>query len=205
MSFSSFSTGFAASAALVAAIGAQNAYVLRLGLRGVHVLPVILVCIASDVLLIGAGVAGMGSVVASSPGVLAFARWGGAAFLAAYGVLALSRATRPGGALGASAEAPVSAARAVLTTLGFTFLNPHVYLDTVLLLGTLGATQPEGGHVAYVAGATTASACWFVALGYGARRLAPVFATPRAWRFLDAGVGALMLVLAAGLARARLG
>jgi len=204
MNWSSFPAGFAASAALIAAIGAQNAYVLRLGLRGTHVLPVVFVCVASDALLVGAGVAGMGSALSSAPAVLAVARWGGAAFLAAYGAFALLRAARSGGeGLAASDEAPPSAARAILTTLGFTFLNPHVYLDTVLLLGTLGATQPEGGGAPFVAGATAASACWFFTLGFGARRLAPLFATRRAWRILDGGVGALMLVLAVGVARWR--
>jgi L-lysine exporter family protein LysE/ArgO len=201
MNWQSFPVGFAASAALVAAIGAQNAYVLRLGLCGLHVVPVVLVCIASDLLLIAAGVLGMGSLVGSYPGFLSVVRWGGAAFLALYGVLALGRAARSvGGGLEVSRTRTVTLARTLATVLVLTFLNPHVYLDTVVLLGALGSAEPVGGRLPFVLGATAASASWFVALGWGARRLSPLFARRHAWRVLDAGVGVLMLVLAVGVA-----
>jgi L-lysine exporter family protein LysE/ArgO len=198
----SFPSGFFASAALVAAIGAQNAYVLRLGLRRLHVAPVVLLCIVSDALLIAAGVLGMGSLLASWPALLVVARWGGVAFLAAYGVFALRRAVRADGAgLAAASARGTSLARTLVTVLGLTFLNPHVYLDTVVLLGALGSAEPAAGRVPFVLGAVLASATWFVALGFGARRLSPLFARPHAWRVLDAGVGALMLALAVGVAR----
>ena len=198
----SFPAGFAASSALIAAIGAQNAFVLRLGLHGRHVAPIVLLCIASDALLVAAGVLGMGTLIAASPVVLSVARWGGAAFLCAYGLVALRRAwlARSGG-LEAADSRGGSLASAVATALGFTFLNPHVYLDTVVLLGAIGSAQPLAGRVPFIAGATGASAVWFVALGFGARRLSPLFARPHAWRILDAGIGALMLLLAVGVAR----
>ncbi len=200
MNWHSYSTGFLASAALIMAIGAQNAFVLRLGLRGQNVLPVIVLCAVSDAILITLGVCGLGSVIAASPGLLAAARWGGAAFLVAYGVFAFQRALRPAGAaLTADASSDVPVGRILVTALGFTFLNPHVYLDTIVLLGALGASQPAAGQVPFVLGSTTASLAWFLALGYGARGLAPVFANPLAWRVLDALVGALMLALALGL------
>ena len=202
MHWQSLLAGFGASAALVAAIGAQNAYVLRLGLRGEHVVPVVLLCIASDALLIAAGVLGVGSLVAGSPALFSVARWGGAAFLAGYGLLALRRAVRAeGGALSAASARPAALGRTLATALGFTFLNPHVYLDTVVLLGALGSAEPLAGRAPFVLGATLASAAWFVALGLGARRLSPLFARRHAWRILDAGVAALMLALAVGVAR----
>ena len=198
----SFPAGFFASAALIAAIGAQNAYVLRLGLRRLHVAPVVLLCIVSDALLIAAGVLGMGSLMASWPALLVVARWGGVAFLAAYGIFALRRAARPGVAGLAAADARGnSLLRTLVTVLGLTFLNPHVYLDTVVLLGALGSAEPADGRVPFVLGAVLASAAWFLALGFGARWLSPLFARPGAWRVLDAGVGALMLFLAVGVAR----
>ncbi len=197
----SFPTGFAASAALVASIGAQNTYVLRLGLRRLHLVPVVALCIVSDALLIGAGVLGMGTLIAAHPAALAAARWGGVAFLVAYGLFALRRAlfARGGARGGAAASAPL--APTLMTVLALTFLNPHVYLDTVVLLGALGSAEPAAGRVPFVLGATAASALWFGVLGFGARRLSPLFARPRAWRVLDAGVGALMLALAFGVAR----
>ena len=198
----SFPTGFAASAALVAAIGAQNAFVLRLGLRRLHVWPVVLVCIASDALLIAAGVVGMGTLVASHPAFLSVARWGGVAFLVAYGLFALRRAlVAEGAALEAAAARGTPLARTLGTVLALSFLNPHVYLDTGVLLGALGSAEPAGGRVPFVLGATAASAAWFVLLGFGAHRLSPLFARRHAWRLLDAGVGALMLALAVGVAR----
>jgi L-lysine exporter family protein LysE/ArgO len=201
-SWQSFPTGFVASAALVAAIGAQNAYVLRLGLRRLHVAPVVVLCIASDALLIAAGVLGMGTLVASFPSFLSVARWAGVAFLVAYGLFALRRAVAAGGGtLGGEGGRTTPLARTLGTVLALTFLNPHVYLDTVVLLGALGSAEPTGGRLPFVLGATAASAVWFLSLGFGARRLSPLFARRHAWRILDAGVGVLMLALALGVAR----
>jgi L-lysine exporter family protein LysE/ArgO len=202
MSWHSFPVGFAAAASLVAAVGPQNAYVLRLGLGARQVFQVVLLCIAADAILVAAGVFGLGSFIAASPTLLAIARWGGAAFLAVYGFIALRRSLLARSAsLAPSRTDDVSCGRTLLTTLGFTFLNPLVYVDTVVLLGVLGGAEPAAGRVPFGIGATTASALWFVALGYGARRLAPVFARRAAWRWLDAGTAMLMLVLATDVAR----
>ncbi|NYI57911.1 LysE/ArgO family amino acid transporter [Cellulomonas soli] len=191
--------GLLTGLSLIVAIGAQNAFVLRQGIRREHVLPVVLVCAGADALLVTAGVAGLGRLVSEHPDVLAAARWGGAAFLLAYGVLAALRAGRP--ATLEPADAGPASLRAVLAAaLGFTFLNPHVYLDTVVLLGSLAQQHgPGGGTVAFGAGAVTASVLWFGALGFGAARLAGVFARPAAWRVLDGTVAVLMVGLAVSL------
>lgn len=198
---SAFANGFALSAALIVAIGAQNAFVLRQGLRREHVGPVVLFCAAVDALLIAAGVAGLGTLIGAAPALTGALTLGGALFLGWYGLSALRRALRPG-ALAAEDAAVAPGRRAVLLrAAGFTLLNPHVYLDTVLLVGTVGATHAPAAQPAFVAGAALASLLWFVALGYGARLLAPLLARPGAWRVLDLMVGAAMLALAAGLVR----
>lgn len=189
--------GFGASLALIAAIGAQNAFVLRQGLRREHVLPIVLTCAASDALLIALGIGGLGAVILGDPRAVAVARWGGAAFLLGYAVLAARRALRPGG-LTPTDLRPTALRTALLSCLAFTYLNPHVYLDTVLLLGTV-ANQHQHRWL-FGAGAVLASATWFTVLGVGAHRLAPVFARPTAWRVVDGGVAALMLAMAASLA-----
>lgn len=193
-------SGFGLSAALIVAIGAQNAFVLRQGLRREHVGPIVLFCTMADVALMAAGVAGLGAALERLPGLTSALALGGALFLGWYGVGALHRALRPQAALAADPRGkalPLGAALA--RTAGFTLLNPHVYLDTVLLVGAVGAAQPPEGRPAFVAGAGLASALCFVSLGYGARLLAPLFARPAAWRVLDAVVGATMLTLALGL------
>lgn len=198
---SAFLDGFALSAALILAVGAQNAFVLRQGLRREHVGPVVLFCALADATLIAAGVAGLGAVLERLPGLAIALTLGGALFLGWYGIGALRRALRPAGGLAADGLAgPLSLGAALARTAGFTLLNPHVYLDTVLLVGAVGASQPTGGQAGFVVGAALASALWFAALGYGARLLAPLFARPAAWRVLDALVGGTMLTLAAGLA-----
>ena len=195
----SFAAGFALSLSLILAIGAQNAFVLRQGLRGRHVGVVVLVCILSEAVLIFAGVAGFGALVAEVPAVERIARWGGAAFLLAYGTASLLRAWRAREALeAASAPEADSLGAAVLTCLALTWLNPHVYLDTVVLIGAVATQWGDAGWL-FGAGALGASALFFVALGYGARVLQPVFARPGAWVVLDAGVGILMIALAAAL------
>lgn len=189
--------GFATCLTLVVAIGAQNAFVLRQGIRGEHVLVVVALCTVCDVILIAAGVAGFGVLVTSHPDAMTVARVGGAAFLIGYGVLAALRATRPGG-LTTSQQAPERAAGVVLTCLALTFLNPHVYLDTVVLLGALANEQRDGRWL-FGLGAIGASAVWFSTLGFGARRLRGLFSRATAWQVLDALIAVTMLGLAVAL------
>ena len=191
--------GFSLGLSLILAIGAQNAFVLRQGLMGRHVGAVCLTCAASDAVLIAAGVAGFGWLVEAAPWVEPVFRWGGVAFLAAYGAMAFRSAWRGGSALRAAEGAGAGLGATVATCLALTWLNPHVYLDTVVLLGSVAASQ-EGSRLAFGAGAVTASFAFFFALGYGARALRPVFARPNAWRALDAGVGIVMWAIAARLA-----
>lgn len=193
-----FAKGFLTSAALIIAIGAQNAFVLRQVLKREHVREVVLVCALSDVLLIALGVAGLGLLVQSSTPLVALARWGGAGFLLAYGALAARRAWL-GGRMALPSAAPMSRRSALAACLAFTYLNPHCWLDTVVLLGAVAAQQPDGGRWVFGAGAAGASVAWFVALGYGARLLGPLFTRPRAWRVLDALVALLMWTIAASL------
>ena len=192
--------GFLIGGGLILAIGAQNAFVLRQGLRGEHVLLVCLTCAVSDALLISAGVSGFGLLVARLPLVEPAFRLAGVAFLVAYGARALLSAARGGGeALVAAERAAPSRRVALATCLAFTWLNPHVYLDTVVMLGSI-SSRYAGARVEFAAGAIVASFAFFFSLGFGARLLQPTFAKPRAWRALDAGIGAIMLALAAGLA-----
>lgn len=190
--------GFAFGLSLIVAIGAQNAFVLRQGILRRHVVAVVLVCALSDLILIAAGVAGAGFVIDKAPGVLTFAYWGGAIFLFCYGALSARRAWRPS-TLTADHEPGVARiGAAVLTALALTWLNPHVYLDTVVLLGSVAATY-DTARVWFGAGAAAASLVWFCALGFGARLLRPAFANPCAWRFLDGAIAVFMLALGAGL------
>jgi len=194
--------GFALAAGLIVAIGAQNAFVLRQGLAREHVGAVVLFCALADALLMALGVLGAGQALAAAPRLAALLAGGGALFLLAYGLRALARALRPGQLVAASTHGSAPTRAAVLAqAAAFTLLNPHVYLDTVALVGAVGAQQPPGLRAAFLAGACSASAAWFALLGYGARRLAPWFARPAAWRQLDAAVGLTMLWLAAWLAR----
>lgn len=196
-----FATGFALSAALIVAIGAQNLFVLRQALRREHVLPIILFCGSADALLIGAGVTGLGALVGAVPRLTQVLALGGAAFLGWHGIQALRRATG-NAAMVAVAGQGITLGQALAATAGFTFLNPHVYLDTVLLMGAAGSAQPAELRPLFVAGAATASFTWFFALGYGARLLQPLFARPAAWRVLDGFVAAVMLLMATTLATA---
>ncbi|MFI7603298.1 LysE/ArgO family amino acid transporter [Actinoplanes sp. NPDC049681] len=188
--------GFAASVVLIVAIGAQNAFVLRQGLRREHVVPVVLTCAISDALLISAGIAGLGTVVARHPAAVTAIRWCGAAFLVGYALLAAKRALRPA-ALSPTGTTPATLRATLLTCLALTYLNPHVYLDTVLLLGSLA--QQYADRWLFGVGAAAASATWFVALGLGARKLAPVLNRPVAWRILDCLIAAVMAGLAVAL------
>jgi L-lysine exporter family protein LysE/ArgO len=190
--------GFLASFTLIAAIGAQNAFVLRQGIRGEHVLTVVAVCTVSDILLISAGIAGFGALINAHPSVVDVAKFGGAAFLVGYGLLAARRAWRPS-SLTPSEAAPARLLQVVITCLALTFLNPHVYLDTVVLLGAL-ANEHRDDRWLFGIGAVTASAVWFVSLGLGARRLANLFATPLTWRVLDSLIAIMMIGLGISVA-----
>lgn len=192
-------TGLGAGLALIIAIGAQNAFVLRQGIRGEHVGLVVLVCMLSDIVLIGAGIFGIGAVITAVPAVVVVIRLAGAAFLIAYAVLAARRAVRPGTLTVGKQQGALSRKAALVTVLTLTWLNPHVYLDTVLLLGTL-ANQHGDLRWWFGAGAVLGSVIWFGALGLGARFLRPVFAKPGAWRVLDGLIAAVMLFLGVKMA-----
>lgn len=191
-------SGFLLGASLIIAIGAQNAFILRQGLLRRHVFILCLICGFSDAVLIGLGVAGLGSLIAGSSLLLAIVTLGGAVFLACYAVLAFRRALNPE-AMKAANEGGTSLRAAIATCLAFTFLNPHVYLDTVLLVGGLSARFEGSARLAYAIGAMSASFVWFFGLGYGARLLAPVFAKPSAWRVLDLLIALVMAGLSLSL------
>ncbi len=193
-----FLKGFATSAALIIAIGAQNAFVLRCGLKREHVLAVVLVCALSDALLITLGVAGLGALVQGSPRLLLLARYGGALFLIVYGALAARRALRSE-SLTTPDEAPMSWRAAIAACLAFTYLNPHCWLDTVVLLGAIASPLPADQRTWFGIGATSASFAWFFALGFGARLLRGVFARPLAWKILDGGIALVMWGIALSL------
>ncbi|MFE1313845.1 LysE/ArgO family amino acid transporter [Streptomyces sp. NPDC058755] len=190
--------GFGTGLSLIVAIGAQNAFVLRQGVRRDAVLAVVGICALSDALLIALGVGGVGAVVVAWPGAVRAVGLIGGAFLLGYGALAARRVLRPGTGLRAEGEAVGSRRRAILTCLAMTWLNPHVYLDTVFLLGSLAADR---GPLRWTfgLGAALASLCWFAALGFGARLLGRFLARPTAWRVLDGLVAVTMLALGATL------
>lgn len=191
-------TGGALGLTLIVAIGAQNAFVLRQGLRREHVGAIVLLCAAADALLMTAGIAGLAQLLGRQPSLTRWLALGGAAFLLAYGLRALWRGLRPGALNAAAGTAGLSLRQALAQAAAFTLLNPHVYLDTVVLVGSIGARQ-GAMRWWFAAGAMAASAVWFSALGFGAQRLAPLFARPGAWRVLDALIGVTMLGLALAL------
>ncbi|MDT9593343.1 LysE/ArgO family amino acid transporter [Nocardioides zeae] len=195
--------GLLTGLSLIVAIGAQNAFVLRQGVLRRHVAPVVAVCATSDALLIVAGVAGVGTLLALAPTAIEVLRWGGVAFLTAYGVLALRRAARPGALVGEGDGVRAlghGAVRTVATALALTWLNPHVYLDTVLMLGSIAQQEGPGLRWWFAGGAVAASVLWFSALGYGASRAHRLLARPATWRVLETVVGVVMLVIAVRLA-----
>jgi L-lysine exporter family protein LysE/ArgO len=187
--------GFLLGGSLIIAIGAQNAFVLRQGLLKQHVLPLVLFCAVSDAALILAGVAGFGEAIKAAPALLKAVTWGGAAFLVWYGYTAFRRAMQAS-VLEAGQGGGMPLSKALAQCAAFTWLNPHVYLDTVVLVGGLSTTFGEN-RWSYALGAATASFVWFFALGYGARLLTPVFRKPSAWKALDIGIGCVMWALAA--------
>jgi L-lysine exporter family protein LysE/ArgO len=191
-------SGFLLGASLIIAIGAQNAFILRQGLLREHVFVLCLICSLADAVLIAAGVGGLGTMIAASPRLIMAVTAAGALFLACYAILAFRRAMHPE-ALRAEGSGEGSLRTAVAACLAFTFLNPHVYLDTVLLLGSLSGRFAGAARLAYGAGAAAASYVWFFGLGYGARLLQPLFARPSAWRALDIVVGLVMAGIALSL------
>jgi len=189
-----FVIGFATSAGLIIAIGAQNAFVLRQGLRREYVAAVVVICASADAVLVSAGVFGLGAPLRTYPVMVEIIRYAGCAFLLGYGLLATRRAIRPSHLV--AAGEPQSSVRVVLLTcVAFTFLNPHVYLDTVLMLGSIANQYGDGDQWWFGAGAVCASAAWFASLGWGARLLGPLFTRPHAWRILDGTIAAIMFVL----------
>lgn len=193
--------GLLTGLSLIVAIGAQNAYVLRQGLRRAHVGPVVTVCTLSDFALIVAGVSGIGVIVQHAGWALQAVRWFGVAFLVWYGLSSAWRARRPAALAAADSDTGAGGGGAVLRRmLALTWLNPHVYLDTVVLLGSIANAHGGSGRWWFAVGACVASALWFASLGFGARLAAPLLATPRAWQVLDLLVAATMLGVAVKLA-----
>jgi L-lysine exporter family protein LysE/ArgO len=193
-------SGLLTGLSLIVAIGAQNAFVLRQGLAREHVGLMVVICAASDTALICAGVAGIGTIVERAPAAIEVVRWFGVTFLTWYGVSSLLRARHAGGLTAADGGRSLSRRGAAVRVGALTFLNPHVYLDTVLLLGSLAAHRGAAGRWWFALGASLASVGWFIALGYGARLLSPLLARQRAWQVLDVLIGLTMLTIAITLA-----
>jgi len=193
----SYFNGLLVTVGLIIAIGAQNAFVLAQSLRREHHLPVAALCILCDILLVAVGVFGLAAVLAANPLLLTITRWGGVAFLTFYGIVALRRAARPQALREDAQRSPRSLRSVLLAALAVTLLNPHVYLDTVLLIGSVGAQQPEPG--AYTLGAASASTLWFLLLALGGAWLSPWLARPLTWRLIDLGVAGMMFAIATQL------
>lgn len=205
MNGTAFLHGAALCASLIVTIGAQNAYVLRQGILRSHVVKIVVLCMLSDFALIAAGVGGASALMTQYPRFVHVMLYVGLAYLIWFGVMAWRRALRHSHAVmgdDASTDIPANSAQPsrampiVLTTLALTWLNPHVYLDTFLLIGTAGAREPEGARVAFAVGAMCVSAVWFIGLGYGARLLAPLFKRAAAWRVLDGAIGSMVMLVA---------
>lgn len=205
MNWTAYSHGAALCASLIVTIGAQNAFVLRQGILRSHVGKIVALCTLSDFILIGAGVGGASALAMRYPRLVEIVLYAGLAYLAWFGFSALRRAWRPAHTVidvsGEQTAEPGAASQrgwpVVLMALAFTWLNPHVYVDVLLLIGTAGAREPEGSRVAFALGAMTISPLWFAALGFGARLLAPLFRKATAWRVLDGAIGSMVLFVAA--------
>lgn len=191
--------GFGTSLSLIVAIGAQNAFVLQQGIKRQHVLPVVLICGITDAFLEFLGIAGIGFIIERAPVVIEVIRWGGVLFLLWYAWGAVRRALRPE-ALVAAQGSQTSLKQTILAALAITYLNPHVYLDTMVLVGSIGNAQGDPGKWWFLLGAALASLGWFAVLGYGARSLTRFFATPRSWQILDWCIAVTMVLIAARLA-----
>lgn len=199
---STYLNGLGVCSGLIMAIGSQNAHVLRTGIKREHVGLTVATCIAIDVFLISLGVAGMGSLIQSSPVLMGVARWGGAAFLLWYGLRSWRAVFRSGALAVAPGGPPVTAGRAVLNVMALSLLNPHVYLD-VVLISALGSAFEPALRPAFTLGAASASLIWFCALGYGATRLSGLFSRPVAWKWIDALTGTTMLTLSVMIATSK--
>lgn len=195
---SSFITGFILGFSLILAIGAQNAFVLKQGLKKHHVFAVCLICALSDALLISLGVGGFGVVIKQFPQIELFSRYAGAIFLIVYGIKSFISAFSTTHSLHAEGELPDSLSKTILACLAFTWLNPHVYLDTVVLMGSI-STQYESTKFEFTLGAVTSSFVFFFALGYGSRFLIPIFSKPKAWKILEFIIGIMMFAIAYSL------
>ena len=193
-----FLTGFGVSLSLILAIGAQNAFVLKQGLQRQHVALVVTICAVTDALLIGAGVFGIGWMTTQAPWITATLLYGGVVFLLFYGAKSFLSAWNGTAAMQAAGNVNQSWQSAALTCIAVTWLNPHMYLDTVLLIGSIASQYPDA-RITFWIGAAVASGSFFATLGYGARLLAPLFAKPRAWQILDIGVGCVMWAIAFSL------
>lgn len=191
--------GLATGLSLIVAIGAQNAFVLRQGIRQQHVRAAVLICMLSDIVLIFAGIAGLGVLLSIAPWFITVARLGGAVFLLAYATFAARRALKPQSLTLSREDSGNTLKSVVLTTLALTWLNPHVYLDTVVLLGSIASAQGSSGRWVFGAGAALGSILWFNALGFGARHLRGFFASEVSWRILDGVIAIVMLLLAISL------
>lgn len=194
--------GLATGLSLIVAIGSQNAFVLRLGIEGHNrvIVPVVVICALSDAVLIAAGVLGLGVVVAAAPVAIVVIRVLGSAFLIVYGLVAARRAIHPGALVVSGVVSSTGMRVAVMSVLALTWLNPHVYLDTVLFLGAIANQQGASERWWWAGGAVAASFVWFSALGFGARLLRPMFAKPASWRVLDAVIAVVMIALGVRLA-----
>lgn len=199
MGATAFFKGIGLGGGLIVAIGSQNAFLLRQGIKREYVLTCIAICVLCDITLIGAGVAGMGQLIVAAPALLLWLKMAGAAFLFIYGIRAARSAWKPA-AMTAGDAAPLTSHGAVIAAmLAFSLLNPHVYLDTVILLGSIGGQQSGNGRLYFALGAMLASAAWFSSLGWGARYLAPLFSRPGAWRMLDSVIAVVMWSIALSL------
>jgi L-lysine exporter family protein LysE/ArgO len=190
--------GFLLGGSLIVAIGAQNAFVIRQGVLNSHVFLICLFCSVSDAILIWAGVFGLGALVKVLPWFVPVMTYGGAAFLLWYGLKACRRALHPTG-MGAAGEQAGDLKTALMACAAFTLLNPHVYLDTVILVGSIANARPDGQQAAFASGASLASLVWFFGIGYGARALGPWLGQPRVWRAIDFCIAAIMVLLAVKL------
>ncbi len=188
-------SGFLLGGSLIIAIGAQNAFVMRQGVLNAHVFWVCLFCAVCDAVLIWAGVFGLGALIKAMPMLIPVMTYGGAAFLIWYGIKALRRAVNPAG-LGANSEQAGTLTQALAACAAFTLLNPHVYLDTVILVGSIANARASGEQIPFATGASLASLVWFFGLGYGARALGPWLGQPRVWRVIDFCIAVVMFLLA---------
>lgn len=196
--FALIATGFGFAVSLIAAIGAQNAFVLRLGLMRQHVIPVIAICIGSDIILMSIGIAGFGAIVENAPWLVTVMRIFGSAFLVFYGAQALQRVFKPSAMTESGAGSQKGLLPVIGATLAVTYLNPHVYLDTIVLLGSLANSYGDQKWI-FGIGCFLATTVWFTALGFGSRHLAPLFAKPKAWQILDAAIAIIMFAIAASI------